>query len=58
MVTIFKYMHDIISAKSTPFSLQFLTDGFESEEEAKADGANSKGGSGFQLAYFMSSNGC
>merc|ERR1712241_820509 len=46
-----------VCTKSTPFSLQFLTDAIGQEEEAKAD-TGGKPGSGFQLAYFMSSTGC
>ena len=46
------------SAKQDPFSLQFLTDSLEANEESIADVANSQAGSGFQLTYTMSSNNC
>ena len=48
-----------ISAKSEPYTIQFVTDNIETMVEALADAtAGAKLGSGFQLAYFMSSNGC
>jgi len=47
-----------VCTKSEPFTLQFLSDAIEFEEEAKEDLAAGKPGSGFQLAYFMSSKGC
>ena len=42
----------IILAKRTPFSAQFVSDSFETKDEAK--GANGIGGKGFQLAYILS----
>ena len=49
----------MFSAKTDPFNIQFLTDHFEMENESKADMKDgAKKGSGFQLAYFMSSNNC
>jgi len=47
-----------ICTKQDPFSLQFLTDSLEANEESIADVANSQAGSGFQLTYTMSSNNC
>ena len=48
-----------ISAKSSPFSLQFLTDEWEMDVEAAADAvAGAQKGSGVQLAYFMSNQNC
>ena len=45
-------------AKSDPFSVQFNTDAFEVVPELTETVADAKAGSGFQLAYFMSSNNC
>ena len=45
------------SAKQEPFTLQFLSDQIEAANEAKADAtAGAKTGSGFQLAFFETSN--
>jgi len=45
-----------ICTKQEPFSIQFITDHFEAFNEAKVDTIGSKKGSGFQLAYFQTSN--
>ena len=48
-----------LSAKHTPFNIQFLTDHIEMQNEAKVDNNGSpKTGSGFQLAFFMRASDC
>ena len=48
-----------VSANLTPFNIQFITDQIEMQNEALVDNnATPKTGSGFQLAYFMTTNKC
>ena len=48
-----------LSAKHTPFNIQFLTDHIEMQNEALVDNnATPKTGSGFQLAFFMRASDC
>ena len=48
-----------LSAKHTPFNIQFLTDHIEMQNEALVDNNGTpKTGSGFQLAFFMRASDC
>ena len=59
MSTEMAYPFIFLSAKHTPFNIQFLTDHMELQNEALVDNNGSpKLGSGFQLAYFMKANNC
>ena len=52
------FVMSYIVAKSDPFSIRFNTDAIEAVPELTETVADAKAGSGFQLAYFMSSNNC